>query len=65
MPFKKIKGIIIHSLNEGKLLVRLFEEKKVPDLGENIEITEGIRGVVLDVLGPVKTPYILIKRNEK
>ncbi len=58
-------GKVLHITKRGSLILRV---KKIPPMGPNAVVlnTSAKRvGIVQDVFGPVKNPYVSIKPDDK
>lgn len=58
----KSVGEVLHVSKTGKLVVRLKDLKVPPRIGLYVYSEKGERvGMVVDIIGPVDSPYALIK----
>ncbi|MEM2007362.1 MAG: Gar1/Naf1 family protein [Sulfolobales archaeon] len=54
-------GYILHTTSSGKLIIRLSSSKP-PRLGSKVLNSRGeVIGVLVDVIGPVRSPYAVVK----
>ncbi len=59
-------GEILHSTRNGYIVVRLEEPEKLPPLGVPVFNENRQRvGLLLDIIGPVKAPYGVIRPDSK
>lgn len=58
----KSVGEVLHVSKTGKLVVRLEDSKVPPRIGLYVYSEKGERvGMVVDIIGPVNSPYALVK----
>ena len=54
-------GYFLHKAPSGKLIVKMAG-RKVPRLGSRVVDSKGrFIGIVVDVIGPVRSPYVVVK----
>ncbi|MCC6021633.1 MAG: Gar1/Naf1 family protein [Desulfurococcaceae archaeon] len=55
-------GYFLHRSITGRYVVKITNSDKPPRLGSKVYNSEGrLLGVLVDLIGPVKNPYALIK----
>ena len=60
----RLLGKVVHSVKSGYIVVAL-EQSKPPRLGAPVYTDDRRRvGVVLDVIGPVDSPYAVVKPDK-
>lgn len=58
-------GYFIHKTSSGRLLVKLVSTKP-PKLGSKVTNSRGeLVGTVIDVIGPVRSPYAVVKLSRQ
>lgn len=59
-------GTVLHITCNGYIVVALEDKERIPSLNTNVYDERGRKlGTLLDIIGPVKEPYAVVKPSDK